>query len=167
MFRLGATLAVFVGLAAWAGAQGPPARTAADQLRMLQDNSGLIDALIEDSVKLAAAGSAAERADACQNTARLLAGAVERAAGAGKADRVAEYGDHLSRMVREGLAPTLDEKVPAGSPDEKRLKEAREKAVRDLDALHKALPTSGGLGDSEQVQKLRQDLDALRKELKK
>src|SRR5207249_8434309 len=120
-------LTVFLGLAAWAGAQGPVARSAADQLQLLRTNRGLIDGLIDDSVKLAGANTPVDRADACQGTARRLAGAVEQAAAAGNPDRVAEFGGHLERAVREGLVPTLeDAKVPPESPDPKRPKALRE-----------------------------------------
>ena len=80
---------------------------------------------------------------------------------------MAEFGGHLERAVREGLVPTLeDAKVPPESPDAKRLKEIREKAIGDLGTLRDALPTSGKVGDSEKVKKLRQDLDTLRDVLK-
>jgi hypothetical protein len=168
MFRVGATLTLFLGLAAWAGAQGPPTRSAADQLQLLRANRGLIDGLIDDSVKLAGANTALDRAAVCQGTAHRLAGAVEQAATAGNPDRVAEFGSHLERVVRNGLVPRLEEAktVPPESPDAKRLKEIRENAIGDLGALRDALPTSGRVGDSEKVQKLRQQLDALQDALK-
>lgn len=167
MFRVGATLTVFLALAAWAGAQGQPAPSAADQLQLLQINRGVIDALIDDSVKLAGANTPVDRADVCQKTTNRLAGEVEKAATAGNLDRVAEFGGHLGRMVREGLVPTLEEakSVRPESPDAKRAKEIRERAIGDLGALHEALPTSGKLGDSEKVKKLRQELESLRKAL--
>ena len=42
MFRVGVMLAVFLGLAAWAGAQGPPPLSTADQLNMLRANQGVL-----------------------------------------------------------------------------------------------------------------------------
>lgn len=169
MFRAGAMLTVFLGLAAWAGAQGPPARSAAEQLQLLQTNSGLIADLVDEGVRLAAATTVTDRAASCQTTTRRLSRAVEQAAADENPDRVAEFGGHLERVVRDGLVPTLEDgkSVPAESPDAKRLKEIRETAVRDLTALRDALPTTGKVGDSEDVKKLRQQLDALRESLKK
>jgi hypothetical protein len=169
MFRVGATLTVFLALAAWAGAQGQSAPSAADRLQLLRTNLGLIDGLIDDSVNLAGANTAVDRAAVCQTTAHRLVGEVEKAADAGNPDRVAEFGGHLERMVREGLVPTLEDgkTVHPVSPEAKRLKEIREGAIRDLGALHEALPTSGKLGESEKVKKLRQELESLREALKK
>jgi hypothetical protein len=169
MFRVGATLTVFLGLAAWAGAQGQPAPSAADQLQLLQANSGLIDALIDDSVRLAGANTAVDRAAVCQSTAQRLARKVETASQEENPDRVAEFGGHLERVVRDGLVPTLEDAksvAPPESPEAKRVKEIRQNAIRDLGTLRDTLPTTGKVGDSEKVKKLRQDLDALRDALK-
>lgn len=167
MFRLGATFTLFLGLAAWAGAQGPAARSAADELQLLHANRGLLDTLIDDSVKLADAGSAVDRAAACQHTAERLADAVEQAATAGNADRVTEIGGHLGRMVRDGLKRSLDEQVPPESPDSKRLEEIRKKSIDALGKLGAALDGTGQFAETEKVQKLRQEIEALRGELKK
>ena len=105
---------------------------------------------------------------ACRKTTGTLAGVVGRAADEGNADRAAEFGGHLEAVVRDALIPTLDEgrrTVPAESQDAARLRELREQTWTDLGVLRDGLPTTGKVGESEQVKQLRGKLDALRKAL--
>jgi hypothetical protein len=168
MFRAGVLLVVFLVLAAWAGAQGPPLSTG-DQLDMLRANRALIGGLIEQSVEMAAADTPLKRAAAGQKTAGTLAGAVAREADAGNLDRVTEFGGHLETVVRDALVPNLEkakQTIPADSPDAPRLKKVFDAAKHDLDGVVNALGTPGKVGDDAQVQELRGKLDALRKALK-
>ena len=168
MCRVGVLLTVFLGLAAWAGAQGPPPLSTADQLNMLRANQGVIEELVDRTIELAGANTPLKRAETCRKTAGTLAGVVGRAADEGNADRAAEFGGHLEAVVRDALIPTLDEgrrTTPPESEDAKRLKKLREGAWTDLGVLRDGLPTTGKVGDSEQVKQLRDKLDALRKAL--
>ena len=161
MVRVGLTLGVFTALAAWAGAQGPPL-TAADQIRLLRANRGLIADLVDSGVRLGAAEHPLSRAEACQATAHHLAVALERAAEGQDADRVAELGAHLELVFRDGLVPNLDraEKIiPRESPDAEKLKEVRKRAAGDLDGVRAALPPG-------KLDGLRGKLDELREKLK-
>lgn len=172
MPRLTMTLAVFLALSAWAGAQAPvPPLTAADQIRLFRANRTLITDLVQSGIKLGVADHPVDRAAACQETARWLGVALRRAAETSDpdADRVAELGGHLETVVRYGLVPMLDEArqtTPPESQDAARLKLVRETAAGDLDLARSAIPTSGKVGESEKVRDLRGKLDGLRERLK-
>jgi hypothetical protein len=167
MFRAGVILTVFLGLAAWAGGQGPPLSTG-EQLDMLRANRALIDGLIDQSVEMAAADTPLKRAAAGQNTAGTLAGAIASAAEAGNPDRVAEFGGHLETVVRDALIPNLTEArrtITPGSPDALRLEKIHDDARTGLDDVRNTLETPGKIGDDATVQELRRKLDALREVL--
>ena len=170
MSRFGFTLVVGVALAAWAGAQGPPpAVTAADRVRMLRADRTLLADLVESGVKLGGADHPVARAESCQETARLLGIALHTAAEGQDADRVGELGDHLDRVVRDGLVPLLDEArrtTPPESPDAKRLGAVRESAAGDLEWALSAVPPAGKLADSARVTDVAAKLDRLRERLR-
>jgi hypothetical protein len=164
MFRAGVALTVFLGLAAWAGGQGPPLSTG-EQLDMLRANRALIDGLIDQGVEMAAADTPLRRAAAGQKTAGTLAGAITRAAEAGNPDRVAEFGGHLETVVRDALVPNLNEArrtIPAHSPEFPHLKKIHDDAKAGLDDVRNTLGTPGKVADDMQVQELRSRLEALR-----
>ncbi|MDB5311074.1 MAG: hypothetical protein JWO38_5276 [Gemmataceae bacterium] len=161
--------AAFLALSAWAGAQGPPPLTAADQLRLLRTNRVLIGDLVDCGVKLGVTDRPVDRAETCRETARVLGIALRGAAEAQDADRVEELGSHLDLLVRDGLVPVLDEakkNTPADSPDAKRLKAVQENAVGDLEWARAAIPTAGKVGDSPKVRDVCGRLDGLRDRLK-
>jgi len=106
MFRVGVMLAVFLGLAAWAGAQGPPPLSTADQLNMLRANQGVIEELVDQTVKLGGADTPLMRAETCRKTTRTFVVWVSRSADEGNPDRAAEFGGHLEAVVRDALIPT-------------------------------------------------------------
>jgi hypothetical protein len=169
MVRWGYITAVLLALAAWAGAQGPAPLPAAERLRLLRANRTLLTDLVTSGVELGAADGPVSRAAACQKTVHHLSIALERAARADDADRVTELGDHLDRMLRDALAPVLDEAtqtVPPESQDAKRLKAVRESAVGDLDWARSAISADGKVGGSAQVRTLADKLDGLRDKLK-
>ena len=171
MFRPGVTFAVFLVLSAWAGAQAPvaPGMTAAERLRLHRANRTLLADLVDSGVKLGNASHPVARAELCQGTARVLGIALSKAAEAQDADRVAELGEHLTLVVRDGLVPILDEgrqTIPVGSPDAVRLKAVRENAVGDLNWARSAIPATGKVGESDKVRSLCGTLDGLRDQLK-
>lgn len=169
MFRAGYTFTVILVLSAWAGAQGPAPLTADAQLKLLRANRVLLADLVTGGVELGKADGPVARAEKCRQTAHVLSIALERAARADDADRVAELGDHLDLVMRDGLVPVLDEAkalVPPESQDAKRLTETRERAVGDLDWARAALPADGTVGGSDKVRALAGKLDGLREKLK-
>jgi hypothetical protein len=168
--RTGFTLAVLLALAAWAGAQGPaPALPADVRLRMLKENRLLLNDLVHQGIALSKADNPVSRAEECEKTVRTLGAAVRRAAEAENPDRVAELGDYLDVVVRDGLVPNLDEAdqtIDPASPEWRRLKAVRERAVSGLDELQTALPTTGKVGEHDRVKDLRGKLGGLKERVK-
>ena len=154
--RYALLLTTFAALAAWAGAQGPaPSLTAADQLRLFKSNRALLDNLVDHGVKMSAADTPLARAEECRRTALTLATYTKRAATEDQnPDRVAELANLLGEVVREGLAPNLDEAkrtFPPESRQAKRVGELRDTTKHDLDAVRAAIP-AGKVGDNAKVQ---------------
>ncbi len=170
MPRFALTAGLCLGLAAWAGAQPPPAPgpSAAEQLGLLKANKNLIDDLIDTGLGLADAGSPLDRAKKCRESAYILSAALRKAVDDGNPDRVAELGDHLESVVRDGLAPNLDEgvrTVPAGSRDAEELRWLRERAGEELDAIRAAIPATGRVGTADRVKAAQERLRQTREQL--
>jgi hypothetical protein len=164
MIRAGLTGCVFLLLAAWAGAQGPPL-TVDVQLRLLRENRTLLTDLVNQGVDLSNADDLVTRTEKCEETVRTLGAAIQRAAKEEKADRVAELGDHLNVVVNEALIPNLDEAtrmIDPRSPEAAKLKLVRKRTAENLTDLRDVLPTSGKVGDSDKVKDLRGKLDTLK-----
>jgi|GEM_PF-3279458 len=172
MARWAYLLIVFTLLAAWVSAQNPvpaqPQLSAEDKLRLLKANSTLIENLVNDGVAISSADTAVNRVEHCRNASRSLVNAIQQAATAEDAERVAVLTDLFRDFVREGLLPTLDDAkrdVPAESPDGKRLRDLRLKAAGDLNDLKKASST-GKLSDSQRVKDAIKQLDEVSEALK-
>lgn len=162
------TTTILLALAAWAGAQGPSrAPLSADaQIHLHRANKTLLTDLVNNGIALGATDNPVGRVEACQATARVLGVALCRAAEANDGDRVVELGDHLELVVRDGLAPLLDETklhISPESPEYKRLKKAQEHAVANLD---EAISTTSKLADNSKIRSLTGKLDGLRDKLK-
>jgi len=145
----------FATLAAWAGAQGPtPPLTAADKMKLFKSNRTLIENLVNHGIDLSAADKPLTRAEECRKTAVTLGNYLERAAKEDRnPDRVAELADLMGNVVRDGLAPNLDEAertTPAESPDGKRVKELQTIVANDLDNVRSTIP-AGKVADSPKV----------------
>lgn len=172
MTRWAHLVAAFVALSAWAGAQGPgPAAPLSpeDKVRLLRENGALIESLVSDGVALSAADTPVKRAEFCRGAARALVNAVQHAATAGDAERVAELTGLFRALARDALAPTLEDAkrvVSAESPDGKRLRELRELAARDVTDLRAAIPATGTLPKSERVRAALKGLDEVSEALK-
>jgi hypothetical protein len=162
------TTAVFLALAAWAGAQGPAPLSTGDHLRLLRENHRLLGALVEHGVRLADADTALQRADAAHAAAQRLGEELRTAAGAGDADRVAEMSMHLDTLLGGALEPTIKdarEQIPSGSDEAKRLRELYDRVVRELDATRGAVPAGGAVGDSAEAKSARGRLATARDRL--
>jgi hypothetical protein len=160
-------LTAFVALSAWAGAQGPAATTPLspeDRLRLLKANSLLIENLVNDGVAMSSADRPVDRAERGRSAARSLVNAIQQAASAEDAERVAELTGLFRVFVSDGLAPMLKEAkrdVPPESPDGKRVRELTETAQRDLNDLKAALGQSDKLTANPRVQEAAKQLEGL------
>ncbi len=163
-------LGTFAILAAWAGAQTTaPPLSADDKLRLLKSNSPLIENLVSDGVALSNADAPVKRVEACRNASRSLVNAIQHAAGADEAERVAELTGLFRDFVREGLAPTLADArrdVPPESPDAVRLRELSATAARDLADLKAAIGKNETITQNPHVKEALKALDELRDSLK-
>jgi len=137
-------LTAFAVLAAWAGAQSPaPSLSAEDKLRLLKANGTLIDNLIRDGVALSAADRPEDRAARCRSAALALANAIQQAAAAEDAERVAELTSLYCDLIRDGLVPTITDGlqvIPPESPSAKKLREVRGLAVGDVAKVKAVVP---------------------------
>lgn len=152
------TTAVVLAVSAWAGAQGPSPLSADEHHKLLRANRLLLDDLVESGVKLADADTARQRAEAARDAARRLSRELTTAVAAENADRVAEMGDHLDALLRDGLTPairTAHDQIPPDSAEAKRLKELYNGVLVELDATRGAVPTAGKVGDSGKVKAAR------------
>lgn len=155
MFRALLLLTCFATLAAWAGAQGPvPPLSAADKAKLFKANRTLVENLVNHGLDLSSAADPVKRAEECRKTAITLGNYVERAATDDKnPDRVVELTGLMCEVVRDGLAPLLDDAertIPPESPQGKRVKELQSLAAADIDAVRNAVP-AGKVGDNPKV----------------
>lgn len=148
-------LLVFAALSAWAGAQNPaPPLSAEDKLRLLKANGTLIDNLVRDGVALSAADRTEDRAARCRSASLALANAIQQAAAAEDADRVAELTRLFCDLLRDGLAPTISDglqAIPPQSPSAVKLREVRGLAVGDVSRVQSAIPAGGKLAANDGV----------------
>jgi|GEM_PF-2138144 len=169
MLRSCTTFAMLIVLAAWAGAQGRPMLSTAEQLKMLQADRTLLGSLVDDGLGLAKSNTPVEKADGCRRMTKSLVDALGRAAGDQDPDRVAEIGEHLENVIRDALAPTIDEArglIPEDSPEAAKLKLVRDKSTEDLKAALASIPQAGKVGGHARVKETRGKLDQLRERLK-
>jgi hypothetical protein len=155
MWRSMLTLFVGAVLSAWVSAQGPPLLTAEIQVKQFKNNRILIENLVDHGIYISNADDSLARAEACQRTARTLANYLERAAGDGDPERVAEFAGLFSQVIREGLLPNLDAAkrsiTDQKSPRADTLKQVNAQVRSDLDSVLKSVPTHGKVGDSDKV----------------
>lgn len=148
MTRTTIVLIAAAGLSAWVSAQSlPVGTTAAEQLHLFQANRPLLEEILDHGLKLSQADTHADRAEECRRTTRTISLALRwEAENAADPGRVAELSDHLTRMVRDGLAPTLADglrAVPPQSPDFDRLTRVRDLAGREVWAVEELIPAEG------------------------
>ena len=162
-------LTAFTVLAAWAGAQNPSAPLSPqDKVRLLKANTDLIDNLVRDGVAMSGEGDPVQRASLCRGAARSLANAIEQAAKAENAERVAELTGLFRDVVRDGLVPTMNEaqaSVPPQSKAAKQLAQLRKYTTDDVDGLKATIP-AGKLADNPRVKDALKQLDELAAALK-
>lgn len=160
------TLFTFAVLAAWAGAQGPPAPlSAAVQVKQFKTNRILIENLVDHGIDLANAENPLQRAEECRKTARTLANYLERAADNDDPDRVAELASLFGEVVRDGLVPNLEaatREIRPGDPREPQLAKLRRQAGSDLSGVRAAIPATGKVAENEKVRAALQALDLLK-----
>lgn len=149
-----------------ASAQGPaPGKSAAEQLALFRVHAPLLDQLLDQTLKLAEAGDALDRADRCRAAVASLSRALADAAAEPDADpsRVAELSGLLATVVRDGFGPALEQAGAdhrPGSDGYPRLVEVRKQAGEVLATARAAFRGEGPASRSPQVRAARGELDA-------
>ncbi len=172
MARLALLLTTFASLAAWAGAQGPPpSLSAADRVNLFKANRTLLENLVNDGITLADADDPLKRAEGSRATSLTLSNYLKRAATEDQnPQRVVELAELMHDVLRDGLAPNLEEAArifPPDSPQAAQLADLRRKSTADLDTFAQALPTAGKVAENEVVKKALAQLFDLRGRLAK
>ena len=170
MTRTALTLVLVAGLSVWASAQTQPARNTAEHLQLLRANRTLLTSLIDRGLEISEAGNPLQRAEQCRKATATLGAELRQAADdpAAEPDRVVELSEHLTTLVRDGLAPTLAkarEEVRPGSPDYERLKKVHADAKAELERARQAIPTAGKVGRSARVKDAQDKLAAAAKQI--
>ena len=160
--RTFAAVLAFAGLSAWVSAQGPTGLSAHDRLKLLVSNKHLLEDLMDHGVRVADKNTPLDRAEECLKTADPLARELRSAVYLHDADRVAEMGDLLKRLVSDGFVPNLNEakNIPEGSPEFVRLKEVHRTAARNIGDLAAAIPADGEWAGQKRVRDARERLTA-------
>jgi hypothetical protein len=170
MTRTALTLSLVAGLSVWASAQSQPARHTADHLRLLETNLTLLERLTDRGLEISNAGNPLERAEGCRKAAATLGAELRQAADdpTTDPDRVVELSEHLTTLVRDGLAPTLAkarDEIRPGSPEYDRLKKVHADAKAELERTRQAFPTDGKVGRSRRVKAAQDKLTDVAKQI--
>ena len=161
--------AAFAALSGWVSGQGPsPRRTADEEATLLKKNRPLLEGLLDDGLKLAAAETPLDRAAACRAAADRLAVELRAAAKYEDADRVSEIGDQLTALLTDGFLPPFAAArgdIGPLSPDFPRLQTLHRESASQFAAAVDSLPTAGPFAAGPRVVALRQKLAAFAKQV--
>ena len=171
MRRTALTLIVAAGLSAWAAAQTTPVTSAAVQGRLFAENRDLLQSLLSDGLAVGKDGDAPlDRIAACRRAAKTLTRALESACRDEAADRVAELGDHLGEVLKDGLEPALAaarSDSPVGSPGHPEFVKQETESAADARTAVGLIPEGGKFGDRPDVRAARGKLAAAAGRLRK
>lgn len=113
-----------------------------ERVRQLQRNLDLIQSLVDGGLLLAGESDPVQRANHCNSMAERFAGEMSKATDERDAWRVVELGRHLKALLDDGVAANLSQVrggIPAGSADEKKVFEVRDRTVRVVGRLEEDL----------------------------
>lgn len=159
-----AVIAAFAALSGWVSGQGPAVRTADEEATLLAKNRRLLEALLEDGLKVADAETPLDRAAACRRAADRLAVELTSAAKYEDGDRVNEIGTQLTDLLTDGFLPPFSAaraEIGPESPEFARLQLLRVESAAQLAAAVEGLPTTGPFANRPRVVTLRQKLAAV------
>jgi hypothetical protein len=170
MIRSASILLIFAGLTAVVGAQGPKSGlTAAQQQQLFQRNRSMIQSLVDSTVDMSSvhSGNALERAKTYRKVIVEFQRELGSAADSSDATRIAELGNHLDTLMRQGMAPSLkkaDQQIggPTGS-GYKDLIELRDRTVELVDWLQGKARNQWA--DTPEVREVIRKLELSKKEL--
>jgi len=150
-------------------AQRPAAKlTAAERLRLLQLNQGLLDELIDSSLKVARTTNPLSLSEEHLSVGLQLSRSLEDAVNRNEPDRASEVAGLLHDVLAKAMIPQLNEAsrtIPPSSPDYPRYLTIHRKAHERLAGIADTLPTTGAGWASERVAECRTRLGAAMSQL--
>jgi hypothetical protein len=169
--RFVTTILISAALATLVGAQGQPAKPSlAEQVKMTQRNRELYKIAVHNGLNQSNQSAPLERARISSDLAKDFGEEMRKAAAGHDAARVVELGQHLNRVVDQGVAANLSQArktIPAGSEAEKALFDRRDKAIEDLKALEESIRQNLGSDDSKDVETVLRGIREGQKKLEK
>jgi len=150
--------------------QNVPVSARLGRAGQFESNYGLIQVLVENSLRLAAEEDALKRADYCDGLVERFAAEIKNASAHNDEARVAELGQHLHDLVSQGVAANLRmarRQVPQDSALEKDLHSVRAHAERSLKPVEEQLRQTAGADAQDAGQRVLRLIHDARSELDK
>lgn len=168
MIRSASILLLVAGLSAVVGAQGPRSGlTAAQQQQLFQRNRGMIQTLVDSSVDMSTrSGDALHRAKTYRKVVVAFQTELRSAADTSDATRIAELGNHLDTLMRQGLAPSLkaaQQQIGPNGTGKKDLLDLRDRTLELVDFLQDKARNQWA--DTPEVRDVIQKLELSKKEI--
>ncbi|HEV3145121.1 MAG TPA: hypothetical protein VGZ47_14625 [Gemmataceae bacterium] len=158
MRRFITTILVSAALAAIVGAQGQTAKPSlAEQVKMIQRNRELYKIAVYNGLTQAEKFDPLERAHVSTELAKEFGAEMRKAAEHHDSARVVELGQHLNRVVDQGVAANLSlarKNIKVGSKSEEALRDRRDKALEDLKSLEESIRQNLGPDNSKEVESI-------------
>jgi len=152
--RFVTTILISAALATIVGAQGSSKPSLAEQVKMIQRNRELYRIAVHNGLNQTEKVDPLDHARISAELAKDFGDEMRKAAASHDAARVVELGQHLNRVVDQGVAANLSQarkNIKAGSEFEKALFDRRDQAIEDLKSLEENIRQNLG-PDSKEVE---------------
>jgi hypothetical protein len=168
MIRSASILLIAAALTAVVGAQGPKSGlTASQQRQLFQRNRSMIQSLVDSTVDMSnQSGDYLQRAKTYRKVIVEFQRELGSAAESSDATRIAELGNHLDTLMRQGMAPSLkaaQQQIGPRGTGQKDLYELRDRTVELVDWLQDKARNQWA--DTPEVREVIQKLELSKKEL--
>jgi hypothetical protein len=155
--RFVTTILVSAALATIVGAQGSSKPSLAEQVKMIQRNRELYKIAVYNGLNQTEKVDPLDRARVSSELAKDFGDEMRKAAASHDAARVVELGQHLNRVVDQGVAANLSQArqtIKAGSKWEEALFERRDQAIEELKSLEESIRQNLGPEGSKEVESI-------------
>jgi hypothetical protein len=155
--RFVTTILISAALATLVGAQNSTKPSLAEQVKMIQRNRELYRIAVHNGLNQTTQIDPLERARVSADLAKEFGEEMRKAAASHDAARVVELGQHLNRVVDQGVASNLlqaRKNIKAGSASEKALLDRRDQAIEDLKSLEESIRQNLGPDDSKELESI-------------
>jgi hypothetical protein len=164
------TILISAALATLVGAQNSTKPSLAEQVKMIQRNRELYKIAVHNGLNQTTQIDPLERARVSFELAKDFGDEMRKAAASHDAARVVELGQHLNRVVDQGVAGNLSlarKNIRAGSESEKILLDRRDQAIEDLKSLEDSIRQNLGTDDSKEIEAVLKGLREGQKKVEK